>query len=210
MIIYILCYNTQLLNYAKNMYKYPWAQPILLEKQDASFENVFWKQLDKLYEDWKEEDYVGVLAYSAFKKINIPKLNYKIMNNVYQHDYVHFAGTNKSVLHHHTIHPHYHKIMTDCLQEFQVQGKECFCNYFMCRPLWMKKFIEWHSSIMKKLIKHPLIYTNANYHSKLTKYQLIQLWGYPFYPHLPFILERLNGCFFQTYCHSFTIDNLFK
>jgi len=213
MIIYILCYNEKTLKEATKRYTHSWAHPILIETQDCSFENACWKQLDKLYDTWKHEDYVGVLSHSAYKKINLHQLNQNFIHGVYTTKYVHFAGINTSVIsplssgqiHH----PHYHEIMSDLLTTFQVKGNECFFNYFMCHPEWMKKFIEWQHKIMPVIVKHPLIWTDSNYQDgKLTPKELMKLCGRPFYPHLTFILERLNGCFFQTHCDSVKIDNL--
>ena len=212
MIIYILCYNKKTLQYATKKYTYPWAYPILLENQNCTFENTFWDQLKKMYPQWKDEDYVGVLSHSAYKKINIDKLNQNFINGVYTTKYVHFLSTDKDVLDPTSAgvkaHPYYSKIMKDLLPIINVNGKECFCNYFMCNPLWMKKFIAWYKDVLPLVMSHPHIWKNSKYNGKMTPQELMKLCGHPYYPHITFILERLNGCFFQTYCDSVLLTKL--
>ena len=152
MIIYILCYNTEILNHCKKIYTYPWAKLVLLKNQNASFENVFWEQLDTLYEEWKNEDYVGVLSHSAFKKINLKKLNDNFVEGVYTTKYVHFYGSNTPAESNNINHPYGYQIMNDCLTKFKLKGKICYFNYFMCHPEWMKKFIKWYHDFSAKNI----------------------------------------------------------
>jgi hypothetical protein len=56
-------------------------------------------------------------------------------------------------------------------------------NYWMTTPNKMLLFIEWNKILMEKALEHPKIKENANYKRK-------------YYSHLPFVIERLNPCFF--------------
>ena len=46
---------------------------------------------------------------------------------------------------------------------------------------------------------HPLSYHNYMYNGSLTKQDLIKIWGNPYYPYIPFILERINLLFFVSF-----------
>jgi hypothetical protein len=63
----------------------------------------------------------------------------------------------------------------------------------------MKQFIDWYLNTALPIVKtHPLIMTNAYYYrGTLSTEELQKLCGVPFYPLLPFILERLNPCYFN-------------
>ena len=63
----------------------------------------------------------------------------------------------------------------------------------------MKNFIIWYLNIALPILKkHPLIMSNSEYKNpSLSIEQLINLCGLPYYPILPFIIERLNPCYFN-------------
>ena len=62
----------------------------------------------------------------------------------------------------------------------------------------MKGFIRWHSELCKPLVlRHPLVFTDAKYGGAMTEQDLMALWSMPYYPHVPFIMERLNKAFFD-------------
>jgi len=208
-IIYILCSDCQKLNSSAEIYnKYSWAKPILLLKQDYSFENTFWKQLEDIQFEWENYDMVGTLSYSSFKKINLDKVDQIIKHNLYYpNKYYHFMDSNVPIPNHNTDkHPKFRIIWNDILYILNLKSTtENCCNYWMCSPLLMKHFINWYNNTcLPVLIKHPLIFSNANYtgadyNNTILSDKLIKIWGKPYYPHFPFIAERLNKCFFETY-----------
>jgi glycosyltransferase involved in cell wall biosynthesis len=206
-IIYILCSDDQKLNHANDIYaKYSWAKPIVLKYQNYSFENTFWEQLNEIYNEWENCTMVGSLSYSAFKKIKLDEINEIIINKLYYpNKYYHFMDSNISIPNNNTNkHPNFMIIWNDILQKLCLKTTtENCCNYWMCCPLLMKHFISWYRTVCyPELIKHPLIFSNASYISDINimkKEKLIKLWGNPYYPHFPFIVERLNKCFFETY-----------
>jgi hypothetical protein len=73
-IIYVLCYNEKTLEIAKDIYKdYYWARPCIIENQDITLENAFWKQLLAMSDEWELCEMVGTISWKAYKKINIQK-----------------------------------------------------------------------------------------------------------------------------------------
>ena len=206
-IIYVLCNNTDKLNSDKYN-KYKWAKPILLKYQDYTFENAFWRQLDEIQYEWENCDMVGTVAFSSFKKINLEDVDTIINNKFYlPNKYYHFMDSNVPIPNFNTNkHKHFLTIWNDILGKLSLKNTtENCCNYWMCSPELMKRFISWYSTICyPELVRHPLIFCDAGYsgedwNNSLTKAELIKLWGKSYYPHFPFIVERLNKCFFETY-----------
>ena len=206
-IIYILCKNEKTLTLAKNIYKYPWAKPILLTNQDFTFENTFWNQMKQLYNEWSTYSIVGTLSYSSYKKININEVNQIIKDKLYlPNKYYHFMNFNLPVPNGNTnTHPHFMDIWNYILNVLKLKTTtENCCNYWMCAPDMMKHFIIWYTNTcFSELMKHPLILSDAKYSAgNMSHKELMQLWGKPYYPHFPFIMERLSKCFFETYYSS--------
>ena len=67
----------------------------------------------------------------------------------------------------------------------------------MTTPELMKRFIDWHINVcLPLLLKHSFSFNKYNYGGTLTSNDLINIWGKPYYPNIPFILERINLSFF--------------
>jgi len=201
--IYILCYNKERFEKAKTIYGiYSWAFPILMKYQDYTFENAFWKQLLEIKSEWINYKFVGTMSYKAYEKVNIDDIDRKIIIDSYKNKcYVHFADGTTPVLNSPLAakHPNFKRIWVDVLEKLNLNDStESLFNYFMCTPTLMVLFLNWYSSVyLPVLMSHPLMFTNANYTEGLGKDALVKLWGHPYYPHLPFVMERLNKCFFQ-------------
>ncbi len=202
--IYVLCYNNERLETAKNIYsKYSWAFPILMKYQDYTWENAFWRQLQEIKHQWVNYRFVGVISHKAFEKIKLDDIDRKINNGTYNgKQYVHFADLPTTILESKTIktHPNFLRIWVDIMGQLSLNDTtESLYNYFMCTPSLMQQFITWYLNVcLPTIVKHPLIFTNAKYTvpGSLTKQELIKKWGKPYYPHLPFVLERLHKNFF--------------
>ena len=202
--IYILCYNKEKLDFAIKKYEnYYWAYPILMKYQDFTFENAFWKQLLEIKEEWINCEMVGTLSYKSFQKINLDKINTDITNRKYKNEYFYPFYKNDQFIKliDHPMHIYIDEIWDYLLTEFNYNDcLEVYCNYWICTPFHMLKFIEWfHNLALPKLLMHPLAMTDANYNGKMSKEDLLKLTGYPYYPMVPFVLERFNPCFFYNF-----------
>lgn len=201
--IYILCHTAERLESAEKIYgRYSWAYPVLMKYQDCSFENAFWPQLLELKDEWSACEFVGTLSWSAHKKINLGIINKHISEGYYSgREYVNFNDSGilvrKSGVK--TAHPHFMEIWDDVTNRLEVDDvTENCCNYWICTPTLMERFIRWHAEICRPLVlKHPLIFTDAKYGGAMTPVELDKLWSMPYYPHVPFIMERLNKAFFD-------------
>ncbi len=201
-IIYVICHNIENLNNSYEIYKkYTWAKPILLNNNDYQFENSFWTQLYEYYEEWKDYNMVGTLSFSSFKKINLDTVDNIIVQKLYfPNSYYHFFTFNITIPSIFTDkHPFFNSIWENVLNKLHLYStNEAFCNYWMCKPLLMLNFINWYNNICKPLLtSEPYIFNDAQYYQgNLSSDKLIDLWGKPYYPHYPFIVERLNHIYF--------------
>jgi len=192
--IYILCHTADRLQRARAIYRDYWAVPILMKYQDVTFENAFWKQLLEIKDEWISCDMVGVLGFKAYKKINIVEVHNAIVSG--KRGYHHFWAFNLPI---DNKHPHILQIMTDVCRDLGITiPTRSFCNYFMCSPMRMVDFIDWFETKAKPVVmSHRLIMTNAAYKDgTMTPLELKSLCGVPYYPHAPFVFERLNTGFF--------------
>lgn len=197
--LYILCHNKAKYDEVVPIYsQYTWAAPIVMKYQDASFENACWKQLMELYDDWKDCDMVGTLSAKAFRKINLAEVDSIIRSSQWRNaSYYHFMDTKRQIAMWH--HPNMSAICADIVTKFGFElPTENNCNYWMCTPRLMAAFIHWFESEMRPYIfSHPLAMTDAKYSGTLTAEACMKIAGVPYYPHIPFVLERMNKCFFD-------------
>ena len=195
--LYILCHNKERFHDAQIRYdSYPWATPILMKYQDSTFENAFWKQLGEIKEEWTDCEMVGTLSYKAFEKIDLNHVDRIIRDrSQWRSGYYNFMETDEPIR---NDHPHLLTIIRDVLKELRLpEPKGAYCNYWMCTPHKMRGFLQWYEEILKPVVlKHPLVQTDSGYHVH-NKMDLIKLWGHPYYPHTPFVFERLNVCYFR-------------
>lgn len=214
--LYILCHNEQRLTEALQNYKhFDWAKPILMTYQDLTFENAFWKQLGEIYNEWNCFDMVGTLSANAIYKINIDVVDRIIKNKQIWETNGYYNFSNSNNLIRNNEHPHLLTIMRDiCLKLGVSIPTESTCNFWMCTPVKMVEFIKWFETVAKPIVlNHPLALTDSKYNTSktlLSSDQLIKLWGKPFYPHVPFVFERLNKVFFENIIHEQKcgIDNI--
>jgi hypothetical protein len=197
--IYILCHTEDRLKAAPAIYgMYPWASPILMKYQDTTFENAFWKQLFELRHDWYGCTMVGTLAFTANTKRNLQTIDKIIRDpSQWKSGYYHFWKTDLPITNKN--HPHILQILQDSCALLNINmPTDNFCNYWMCSPEKMIRFLLWFEERARPIVMtHPMIMTNSKYKGSLTSEQLISLCGVPFYPHAPFVFERLFLGFFN-------------
>lgn len=213
--IYILCASDKLRLQHRHVWeRYPWAKLIVMKYQDVTFENAFWKQLQEIHDEWKDCTMVGTMACTAYKKINIRQVDREIAGAVrLGATYHHFRDTKVSIERTPCSHPNFMRIYSDIRTKLGLRSSTtcAYCNYFMCKPEHMCRFIDWyHEHLRPAVMSHPLSMTNALYKKPtIGREQLLRLCGTPYYPHVPFVIERMNKCFFDTFIrHGQLITNL--
>lgn len=205
-IVYILSPSeTVMLQNRHHWMRFPWARQIVMKYQDLTFENAFWEQLKEIHEEWKDCDMVGVMSSTAHLKIDLRNVDAQIRQINVHAGYHHFLDSKVPIERQRHNHPHFMRIYNDVSRKLGLKSTTCaYCNYFMCKPEHMLRFIDWfRDSLRPAVMAHPLSMTNARYtsnrRSRLNVQQLLRLCGTPYYPHVPFVLERMNKCFFQTF-----------
>lgn len=197
--IYVLCHTQERFNAASSIYgKYYWALPILMKYQDCTCENAFWKQLLEIKDEWFACDMVGTISFSASRKVNIDKIDRIIRDkSKWTSEYYHFWDTGQPLQN--DYHPHIMEIVRDvCATVKCTIPTLAPCNYFMCSPTRMLQFIPWVIEILIPAVQaHPLAMTNSLYIGSVSPNECMEKWGVPYYPHVPFVLERLNKAFFS-------------
>jgi hypothetical protein len=197
--IYILCHTTERFIEAASIYKYPWAHPILMKYQDCTFENAIWRQLYELRDEWYNYKMVGTLSFTAYKKINLDTINRIVQDPAtWDTGFHHFMRTNNPITNKN--HPYLVEIMTDVCRDLELRVPPGnFCNYWIASAEKMLQFLIWFEERAYPVVmSHPLIMTDATYPGALTKEQLMTLCGVPYYPHAPFVFERLFLSFFTS------------
>lgn len=201
-IIYILCFNIEIYEQAIGIYgSFYWAKPCLMKYQDITMENAFWKQLLEIKDEWVNCEMVGVLSWRAFLKLDINAVDKIIIDREawLSEGYYHFLTSNDKLLDD-NFHPHIQQIMQDIKNLLNLKLPEygSYCNYFMCTPDKMTGFIHWNQQkIVPAVLLHHLSFENAFYCTGYNEEQCLNLWGLPYYTHVPFAIERLNPSYFH-------------
>ena len=207
--IYVLCHNETRYQDALIRYsEYPWAVPIRMKYQDCTFENAFWKQLGEMKGEWIACKLVGTVSYTAFKKMNINMFDRIIREQLrLKNDFYHFRELTTDK---HNNAP-LETIIKDILKDLRMpMPRDAYFNYWMCSPPKMEGFLTWYDTKLKPaVLAHPLSMTDSTYKSSLSVTELKALCGTPYYPQVPFILERLNICFFKQFTDSIVKDNFY-
>jgi len=177
-----------------------------MKYQDCTFENAFWNQLLEIKEEWIGCEMVGVLSSIAYTKINLLMVDHMVRNrSLWDNGYCDFNSYNSPLANNH---PYILTIMTDICKSIGVSipAKSSFSNYWMCLPYLMVTFIDWFNKTLKPTVMaHPLIMSDSQYIAgNLTTNDLNKLCGVPYYPYVPFVIERLNRVFFDTNTISYS------
>jgi hypothetical protein len=197
--IYILCHNQERLEFAREKYaNYYWAYPILMKYQDNTLENAFWKQLLEIKSEWETCEMVGALSPIAYRKINISDMHDIIINRRYG-SYYHFAEKQYKL--YKGPHPHIDETMQRIKTELNLEHPNAaYYNYWMATPHLMELFIHWfHAELLPCAQACPYIYYDSEYDGAIPPEERMQKFGTPYYPLMPFVLERMNICFFKKY-----------
>jgi len=208
-LIYILYHNQESYTMATKFLKFKWAK---LRKIYSTkyFESIVFLYLDKNRDEWINKKFVGFLTYNSYKKTILFDIEY-LANEYSDYDIISFNNSYVSplLIQAETDHPSFINIWEqillllnyDILDILSLKIPLFYNNYWMAKPLWLSKYIEFYINILyimenNNKIKY-LLYNNSNYKGKLLEYPsvLIKMCGRPYYTFHPFIIERLP-CFY--------------
>lgn len=209
--VYVLCptqadYERACLEYTK-----PWEKPILLP-QTYWLEGIMYvSELMRRYDEWKDLDYVGCIAHTAHtKQPNIHEID-RIMEEgkTRGNQIVAFMGRRvvDLVMNGEMYHPGFRDAWREvwtCLgydpDEMSLPCFAFFCNYWCATPDVMVTYCKLLARLETDLRDSPMLkdtlWRDARYgDAKLDRETLMQLFGVPYYPLLPFVVERMICAF---------------
>ena len=149
---------------------------------------------------------MGTISHKAASKIDINKLDrfiQDLINFDHDFDFAHFAVKDQKLIF--NIHPHFQKIWKDCFEPLVGPAKnynESMFNYWIARKHYFKNYCDFlqkkilNQENPRSLLNHPLINTDSKYPLIRPKNQLKILYGYEYYTHHPFLLERFAFAYF--------------
>ena len=217
--IYIICHDNASEEAAK-LYKF--AKPLRISCENKYFESQVFEKLDEIKQEWIDSKWVGILTYSCFKRIgwdyinSIPSLlsNTSVENvDIITFFNLHFykPRVERSV-------PFFESVGfqmgSSCFLAIYIMLKEqgysdeqildekikgFFSNWWICRPDWMVRYIEFSKKCMIIAETNPTVKkcltADGYYAGNVSQSQLIKIFGRPIYEMTPFLFERLP-CFF--------------
>jgi len=213
-LIYILTYNEATLKTAKQLYgHFNWARFVILPPT-ILFENYMYDEwFLNNYDEWKDYDYVGTLAWKAHTKILIPDMakladflyvnKYDVVPFYVIDDINHLDSNDRK-------HPNNKKILKIIFDNLgypndYIKNKfiEFYCNYWIATPKVMLDYI----NIFKKckaIINsnqdiQKLIWNYTEYSSELNDEILLKIFGKLSYSYHPFIYERIPYLYLSKY-----------
>jgi hypothetical protein len=203
--LFILCATSNDFREARHTFPFTWAEPLLIPKQKNQellwMENSAWKLLSEKNINSK---YIGTLSHSSNHKINIHYLNAFLQGFNEDRDFVHFFSfPQKAVNHGESKHPGFKTAWMDLCVRVKGSDQELqnlACNFWMCKSQFFPSFVHWMTEeVMPLCPTIPSMFLRASYTAgkQLSKEDLVEKWGQPYYPLAPFILERFSYQFFK-------------
>lgn len=213
-LLYVLCYNdeTELSirqNLPTNMRSI--CKIIRLPEKNKYLE--FYMYTDYLLqnqEEWKNKDFVGTLSWCFPKKLgmlNIDIIRKKIIRfnpeifTFYNFSFDFFSSAQRA-------HPKFLPAWKNLLSKMGFTSQQIlepkipcfFCNYWMAKPKLMERYISFAQKVKETIEKNEPdlvrdLYADSGYRGRLSKEELINIFGVSHYPMLNFVCERLI-CFF--------------
>jgi hypothetical protein len=207
--IFIQSYNEKTFLEAKKFFPFSWAVPILVPnatENNPYFENKFFVDFLSIVDQSTLEsvDFIGCLSYKAHKKIDLKFLDNYIKLFGTSQDFIHFfCIPGQTVLHSHLNGGKYFTSLWNdcCLDDIGELDKtqSCFSNYWMAKKPYFLNYCTFLKDFADRIYNHPLGMENGKYfNGKLSKENLIKLCGKPYYPILPFLIERCTIGYFMT------------
>lgn len=214
MLLYVFCYDQPSRLQAEKMTSLcdGIAKTIVLEG-DRYFESQIWRhkwrQMMK-EDDWESHDYVGMISYKYEQKTGNEILDIqRASKEQSEHDVIAFYDYDNDLLAH-ACHVHGNKfrsIWQELLRPFfsdaDINRRDLpsfYCNYWMAKPEWLRKYAEWVQTVMESIDTRPeldaLMFEDSKYCGRMPKHQLLQVCGKQHYTFHPFMFERLPCIYF--------------
>ena len=209
--IYVLCptqheYDRACLEYTK-----PWEKPIIIP-QTYWLEGVMYaSELMNRYDEWKDLDYVGCISHSAHtKQPKIHDIDHLMKEGLSRESHVvAFMGRRviDIVMNGEMYHPGFRKAWCAVWEHLGYDPDDMslpcfafFCNYWCSTPTFMVSYCNLIARLDTCLRETPglkqALWRDSKYgDAKIDRDRLRLLFGVPYYPLLPFVVERMICAF---------------
>lgn len=214
-VLYVLCYDDDSRRIAEASFGHlPFAKIVHIPSGMWLENIVYTWLLPRRREEWRDATYVGCIAYKGQSKLSmgvddIPEVCDMLRHTGDAEVIPLCARPLRQVLVSHAsrCHPHFLSIWTRLLSEMgyceedilSPDMPEFFCQYFLATPAAMDAYVEFFvraRRVFETADFQEELWSDGNYPTgKMPPERLMQLFGTPHYPHLPFVCERLP-CFF--------------
>ena len=213
-LVYVLAHNEETLAKAQEEYgAFPWAKTIILP-QTIWLENVMYvSYLMEHYDEWKDMDYVGTIAYSASTKQPLVHRMQEICENAKSNgsDVIGLLYRGDPLV---VAAERWHPGFTQCwLAAWKSIGftndnillhesiKSFYANYWLSKPQFMTEYCKLMAyfdfrvrtdSLLKGILWRDSKYeTRGKNIAKMPVERKMALWEVPYYPQLIFVAERM-------------------
>ena len=210
-IIFCLYYDERTKSYIYDNYPSligDWLYPVEMPATTKYMENHFyitWLAENKHL--WQDKRYVGVVSWKFNQKIHVPDLS----NYDGDEDFVGFYMKQANLMNHTSMWiPHFPTLWPAIMQRMGYELNDIMSpnipyfvyNYWMCKPDWMVRYIEYLDKIMQLMETWPDIqerlYSEAIFEipPHMNHDRLMKIFQRPYYTHHCFVLERVSPFFF--------------
>jgi len=219
-LIYVLCPDEESLECARKEYTRPWETPIIIPQTPWLESIMYVSELMRRRDEWKDMDFVGCIAHTAHTKQSKIHMIDKLMEQAKNDgsDIVTFltGGYRDIVSNGAQYHPGFRAAWNDTWRYLGYDPKRMsepclafFCNYWCATPEYMSFYCSMMAYCKYRLERTPawksLLWRNANYiQGTIPRDKLQQLFGVPYYPLLPFVIERMICAFTNMYARKVT------
>lgn len=220
-VVYVLCYDDTSAAAAQAAYaNYPWARVVTLpdNPQTNRFMEgaAFLTTLPERRAEWESADFVGTLSWKAAEKIEVSLLD-KVVNGVVASmdtqagstDVIALLPSSEALVRQALqCHPRFLEVWVPLLMHMGHSAQDAvstnipsfFCNYWLARPQWTARFLEFYAAAVHTLntlhsIQEPL-WSDAQYCTHLPLHRQYEVFGRPYITYHPFVCERLASFFF--------------
>lgn len=214
-IVYVLCHDEATLRVATARHAAdPWAR-VLRIPTTPYLENVMYGEvLRDRQAEWADADFVGTLSWKAHTRMRLPDMTqfgetlrrggYDVGALVVPR---HVPDASRMVTAASEAHPPFRDVWVPLLQTLGFSAEEAlspaipgfFCNYWMARPAWMERYMDFFAAARAALdtepALQPALWSPSKYAGALSRDALRAIYGAPYYAMHPFVCERLP-CFF--------------
>lgn len=207
-VVYVLCYDADTEAHARREFEgVPWARvmfiPTTMYLEGAAYAH----SLLRCRHEWADADYVGTLSWKAVQKLALPHIPRVCARRPDADVIALLPGLYPLLEEPMTSRPEFKDVWVPLLCRLGYSAEDAaspdiptfYCNYWLCRPPWMDRYITFFVQAKGLLDTWPRIqealWSDSDYEAQMPVERCRQIWGVPYYPFHPFVGERLP-CFF--------------